>query len=118
MHSIQTPPGACGEQSKVGRCLGKPPLKGPPSQPYREKPAVRNDRGDRGDVGIIRSPVRASVLPDLRPHPPEPRPAARQTQADASDEATESREAATTSEANIRPILPPHLIDNHVLIRR
>src|SRR5207302_5727723 len=25
---------------------------------------VRNDRGDRGDVGIIRSPVRASVLPD------------------------------------------------------
>ncbi len=23
-----------------------------------------NDRGDRGDVGIIRSPVRASVLPD------------------------------------------------------
>src|SRR5262249_14529043 len=33
-------------------------------QPYRGKPAVRNDRGDRGDVGIIRSPVRASVLPD------------------------------------------------------
>ena len=26
--------------------------------------AVRNDRGDRGDVGIIRSPVRASILPD------------------------------------------------------
>ena len=23
-----------------------------------------NDRGDRGDVGIIRSPVRASILPD------------------------------------------------------
>ena len=23
-----------------------------------------NDRGDRGNVGIIRSPVRASILPD------------------------------------------------------
>jgi hypothetical protein len=33
-------------------------------QPYRGKPAVRNDRGDRGNVGIIRSPVRASILPD------------------------------------------------------
>src|SRR5712671_1939140 len=31
---------------------------------YRGKPAVRNDRGDRGNVGIIRSPVRASILPD------------------------------------------------------
>src|SRR6266404_5453340 len=41
----------------------------------------------------------------LRPHPPEPRPTAWQTQADASDEATESREAATTSETSIRPIL-------------
>ena len=34
------------------------------AQPYWGKPAVRNDRGDRGDVGIIRSPVRASILPD------------------------------------------------------
>src|SRR5215469_9723288 len=33
-------------------------------EPYWGKPAVRNDRGDRGDVGIIRSPVRASILPD------------------------------------------------------
>jgi protein-S-isoprenylcysteine O-methyltransferase Ste14 len=24
-----------------------------------------NERGDRGDVGIIRSPVRASILPDF-----------------------------------------------------
>jgi hypothetical protein len=24
-----------------------------------------NDRGDRGNVGIIRSPIRASILPDL-----------------------------------------------------
>jgi hypothetical protein len=25
---------------------------------------LTNDRGDRGNVGIIRSPVRASILPD------------------------------------------------------
>jgi hypothetical protein len=36
----------------------------PAFQPYRGKPAVRNDRGDRGNVGIIRSPLRASILPD------------------------------------------------------
>jgi hypothetical protein len=24
-----------------------------------------NDRGDRGNVGIIRSPIRASILPDF-----------------------------------------------------
>src|SRR5215467_5203975 len=58
----------------VGRCMpgaglsrGRPrkaPLGKPAFQPYWGKPAVRNDRGDRGDVGIIRSPVRASILPD------------------------------------------------------
>ena len=26
-----------------------------------------NDRGDRGDVGIIRSPVRASILDTIKP---------------------------------------------------
>ena len=36
----------------------------PAFQPYRGKPAVRNDRGDDGNVGIIRSPLRAIVLPD------------------------------------------------------
>jgi hypothetical protein len=36
----------------------------PAFQPYWGKLAVRNDRGDRGNVGIIRSPVRASILPD------------------------------------------------------
>ena len=35
-------------------------------KPYWGKPAVRNFREDDGDVGIIRSPVRASVLPDSR----------------------------------------------------
>ena len=37
-------------------------------KPYRGKPAVRNFRGDDGNVGIIRSPVRAIVLLDrMRP---------------------------------------------------
>src|SRR5215510_9316333 len=40
---------------------GKPDLK-----PYWEKPTVRNFRGDDGNVGIIRSPVRAIALPDNR----------------------------------------------------
>src|SRR6202163_4646187 len=38
-----------------------------PRQPFSRtegKPAVRNVRGDRGNVGIIRSPVRATILPD------------------------------------------------------
>ena len=26
-----------------------------------------NDRGDRGNVGIIRNPIRASILPDCSP---------------------------------------------------
>src|ERR1700730_2271112 len=42
----------------------KAPSEKPAFQPYRGKPAVRNDRGDRGNVGIIRSPIRASILPD------------------------------------------------------
>src|ERR1700686_4433128 len=33
----------------------KAPLETPAFQPYRGKPAVRNVRGDRGNVGIIRS---------------------------------------------------------------
>jgi len=36
----------------------------PALQPYWGKPTVRNDRGDGGNVGIIRSPLRATVLPD------------------------------------------------------
>ena len=35
-------------------------------KPYWGKPAVRNFRGGDGDVGIIRSPVRAIALLDLR----------------------------------------------------
>jgi hypothetical protein len=37
----------------------------PAFQPYWGKPAVRNDRGSDGNVGIIRSPVRAIAPPDL-----------------------------------------------------
>jgi hypothetical protein len=33
-------------------------------KPYWGKPAVRNFRGGDGNVGIIRSPVRAIALPD------------------------------------------------------
>src|ERR1035441_9837621 len=43
----------------------KAPLGQSAFQPYWGKLAVRNDRGDRGNVGIIRSPIRASILPDL-----------------------------------------------------
>src|SRR5271170_4700236 len=42
----------------------KAPLGQSAFQPYWGKLTVRNDRGDRGNVGIIRSPIRASILPD------------------------------------------------------
>src|SRR5215469_12878828 len=54
----------CREQAGAVQRVGKAPSEMPSFQPYWGKPAVRNDRGDRGDVGIIRSPVRASILPD------------------------------------------------------
>src|SRR5258708_1951915 len=38
----------------------------PALKPYRGKLAVRNFRGGDGNVGIIRSPVRAIALPDSR----------------------------------------------------
>src|ERR1700736_610081 len=47
-----------GRDSREGT-FGQPSLK-----PYWGNPAVRNFRGDDGNVGIIRSPVRAIVLPD------------------------------------------------------
>ena len=46
----------------------KAPLGQSAFQPYWGKLAVRNDRGDRGNVGIIRSPIRASILPDHNRH--------------------------------------------------
>ena len=51
---------------------GKPGFSGkalsdiPALKPYRGKLAVRNFRGGNGNVGIIRSPVRAIALPDRR----------------------------------------------------
>ena len=45
---------------------GQAPSDKPALEPYWGKPAVRNLRGDDGNVGIIRSPVRAIVLPDQR----------------------------------------------------
>jgi len=47
-------------------CNGKALSDMPAFQPYWGKPAVRNDRGDGGNVGIIRSPLRATVPPDWR----------------------------------------------------
>ena len=38
----------------------------PALKPYWGKPAVRNFRGGDGNVGIIRSPVRAIALPDVQ----------------------------------------------------
>src|SRR5260370_35062461 len=44
---------------------GKAPSDSPALKPYRGKPAVRNFREGNGNVGIIRSPVRAIALPDM-----------------------------------------------------
>ena len=46
----------------IGRLAGKAPSDRPALKPYWGKPAVRNFRGGDGDVGIIRSPVRAIAL--------------------------------------------------------
>jgi hypothetical protein len=47
-------------------CAGKAPFDKPTLKPYWGKLAVRSFRGDDGNVGIIRSPVRAIALPDNR----------------------------------------------------
>ncbi len=44
--------------------LGKAPADRLALEPYWGKPTVRNLRGGGEDVGIIRSPVRATALPD------------------------------------------------------
>ena len=53
----------------TGRNFGKALSETPALEPYWGKPAVRNLREDNGNVGIIRSPVRAIVLPDLSSPP-------------------------------------------------
>jgi hypothetical protein len=50
----------------ANQLAGKAPSDSPALKPYRGKPAVRNFRGGNGNVGIIRSPVRAIALPDSR----------------------------------------------------
>ena len=50
----------------IDQHAGKAPLEIPALKPYWGKPAVRNFRGGDGNVGIIRSPVRAIALPDNR----------------------------------------------------
>ena len=43
---------------------GRAPTERPALEPHWGKLAVRNPRGDDGNVGIIRSPIRAIILPD------------------------------------------------------
>src|SRR5215469_11341039 len=52
--------GASLTEARPGKALSDMPA----FEPYWGKPAVRHLRGDDGNVGIIRSPVRAIVLPD------------------------------------------------------
>src|SRR5262252_9020740 len=54
--------GASLTEARPGKALSDRPA----FEPYWGKPAVRHLRGDDGNVGIIRSPVRAFVLPDSR----------------------------------------------------
>jgi len=49
---------------QLGVSRGQAPFDKPTLKPYWGKPAVRNFREDDGNVGIIRSPVRAIALPD------------------------------------------------------
>src|SRR5262245_5895749 len=51
-------------RTMVNRLFGKASSVFPALKPYWGKPAVRNFRGGDGNVGIIRSPVRAIALPD------------------------------------------------------
>ena len=74
--TISLPRTARGMEANLRRVMGMPgagltglrsekaPSEMPALEPYWGKPAVRNLREDNGNVGIIRSPVRAIVLPD------------------------------------------------------
>ena len=52
--------------------LGQAPADRLAVKPYRGNPAVGTFRGGNGNVGIIRSPVRAIALPDSRLRQAEP----------------------------------------------
>ena len=51
-------------RAMANQFAGKAASELPALKSYRGKPAVRNFRGSNGNVGIIRSPVRAIALPD------------------------------------------------------
>jgi hypothetical protein len=53
-------------RAMANQWTGKAASEIPALKPYRGKPAVRNFREGDGNVGIIRSPLRAIVLPDRR----------------------------------------------------
>src|SRR6516165_418341 len=59
-----TGPAHAGSRLKLTDALGRRRSKCHPSSRTGENPPYGMIRGDRGDVGIIRSPVRASILPD------------------------------------------------------
>ena len=59
-------------RTMANQCAGKASSDIPALKPYRGKPAVRNFRGGNGNVGIIRSPVRALALPDRANKPAKP----------------------------------------------
>jgi putative hemolysin len=52
----------------VAVSLGQALSEKPALKPYWGKPAVRNFREGNGNVGIIRSPLRAFALPDPQFH--------------------------------------------------
>jgi len=56
--------GRTARRTMANPAAGKASSDTPAFKPYRGKPAVRNFRGGDGNVGIIRSPVRAVALPD------------------------------------------------------
>ena len=60
-----TGPAHAGSRLKLSDALGRRRPKCHPSSRTGENPPY----GDRGDVGIIRSPVRASILPDCGGRP-------------------------------------------------
>jgi hypothetical protein len=53
----------------ANQLAGKAAFEIPALKPDWGKPTVRNFRGGDGNVGIIRSPVRAIALPDLWKNP-------------------------------------------------
>src|SRR5262249_52929026 len=60
------------------RMFGKAPSEMSALQPYRGKPAVRNDRGDRGNVGIIEARSAPRSYPTIKSGRQQHRPTSRE----------------------------------------